>query len=89
MWFVAIGVLMLVMNFAGLGPVGAWTWGDRWWAFLAPFLAAVIWWAFVDSTGWTQRKAMEKVDNKRKARRQKHLEDLGLDEKSRARRNQG
>ncbi|HET8869915.1 MAG TPA: TIGR04438 family Trp-rich protein [Aquabacterium sp.] len=86
MWFVAIGVLMLVMNFAGIGPVGAWTWGDHWLVFLAPFFAAVVWWAFVDSTGWTQKKAMEKVDQKREARRQQHLANLGLDEASRAKR---
>ncbi|MDE2594800.1 MAG: TIGR04438 family Trp-rich protein [Burkholderiales bacterium] len=88
MWFVAIGVLMLVMNFAGIGPVGAWTWGDHWWAFAAPFVAAIAWWGFADSTGWTQRKAMEKVDQKKEARRQQNLESLGLDEKSRAKRKQ-
>ncbi len=87
MWFVAIGVLMLIMNFAGIGPVGQWTWGEHWWAFIAPFVAAIIWWSFVDSTGWTQRKAMEKVDQKRESRRQQHLVNLGLDEKSRAKRN--
>ena len=26
MWFVAIGVAMLVMNLAGIGPVGEWAW---------------------------------------------------------------
>ncbi len=88
MWLVAIGVLMLVMNFAGIGPVGAWTWGDRWWVMLAPFAAAIAWWGFVDSTGWTQRKAMEKVDEKKEARRQQNLESLGLDAKSRAKRKQ-
>lgn len=78
MWFIVIGVLMLLMNFAGIGPVGQWTWADRWWVFLLPFGLAAIWWYWADATGLTQRKAMAKDDAKREARRQKSLESLGL-----------
>jgi small Trp-rich protein len=80
MWFVVIGVIMLVMNLAGFGPVGAWTWADDWWKLLLPFGLAIVWWLWADSTGWTQRKAMEKVDEKREARRQKQLDALGMGE---------
>ncbi len=86
MWFVVIGVIMLVMNLAGFGPVGAWTWGDDWGKLLLPFGLAIVWWLWADSTGWTQRKAMEKVDEKREARRQKHMTNLGLGEKNAKRR---
>ncbi|MBI5927187.1 MAG: TIGR04438 family Trp-rich protein [Aquabacterium sp.] len=78
MWFVAIGVLMLILNLAGIGPVGAWTWKEDWWIMLSPFLLAVLWWAWADWSGFTQRKAMKKVDDKREARRQKALDALGL-----------
>lgn len=78
MWFVVIGVVMLVMNVMGYGPVGAWTWSEHWWALLAPFGAAVVWWFWADTTGWTQRKAMDKVDAKRQERRDKQLDALGL-----------
>lgn len=78
MWFVAIGVAMLVMNMAGIGPIGAWTWKDQWHWLLLPFGLAAIWWAWADWSGWTKRKAMEKIDNKREARRQKSLDALGL-----------
>lgn len=78
MWFVAIGVLMLILNLAGIGPVGAWTWKEDWWIMLSPFLLAVLWWAWADWSGFTQRKAMKKVDDKREARRQKSLDALGL-----------
>ncbi|MES2091306.1 MAG: TIGR04438 family Trp-rich protein [Pseudomonadota bacterium] len=81
MWFIVIGVAMLVMNFAGIGPVGQWTWTDRWWAMLMPFLFAVIWWWIADSSGMTQRRAMDKVDAKRDARRQQHMNALGLGDK--------
>ncbi|MFZ5525424.1 MAG: TIGR04438 family Trp-rich protein [Pseudomonadota bacterium] len=78
MWFVVIGVAMLVMNLAGIGPVGAWTWREDWWLLLMPFGLAILWWLWADSSGWTQRKAMEKVDAKRDARRDKALDALGM-----------
>lgn len=81
MWFVVIGVAMLVMNLAGIGPIGAWTWKEYWWAMLLPFGLAILWWLWADSSGWTQRKAMEKVDAKRDARRDKQLDALGMGNK--------
>ena len=85
MWFIVIGVVMLLMNFAGIGPIGEWTWADRWWAMLLPFALAVAWWAWADASGMTQRKAMDKDDAKRDARRQKSLESLGLGPKKKKR----
>jgi small Trp-rich protein len=78
MWLMAIGVLMLIMNLAGVGPVGQWSWSEYWWAFLLPFLLAFLWWSWSDWSGLTQRRAMEKIDAKREARRQKSLDALGL-----------
>ena len=78
MWFVGLGVLMLVMNLANIGPVGAWTWEDDWWLMLAPFGLAMVWWAWADATGWNKRRAMEKIDARREERRRKNLDALGL-----------
>lgn len=87
MWFVVVGVAMLVMNLAGIGPIGEWTWAGfgKAWFVLVPFGLAVLWWAWSDASGRTQRKAMEKVDAKREARRQKSLDALGLQRPSRRR----
>lgn len=78
MWFVALGVALLVMNLAGIGPVGEWTWRAHWWLMLAPFALAVAWWAWADATGWNKRKAMQKMAEKREARRRQNLDALGL-----------
>lgn len=80
MWFVAIGVAMLLMNLLGIGPVGEWQWGwgENGLFILVPFGLALVWWLWSDASGLTQRKAMERVDAKREARRQKSLEALGL-----------
>ena len=80
MWFVAIGVLLLILNLAGIGPVGQWQWGWSGQApwILLPFVLALAWWGWSDWSGLTQKKAMKKVDDKREARRQKALDALGL-----------
>ena len=84
MWFVLIGCLLVLLKLADLGPVAAWTW---WWV-LAPFAAAAAWWIFADSSGWTQRRAMERDAARTKERRAQHLKAMGLDsfEKGKGRR---
>ena len=71
---VVIGVLLLLAHMADFGPFGAWPW----WAIGAPFLGAVLWWWFADSSGWTQRRAMNKMEQKKIERREKALDALGL-----------
>ena len=78
MWFVALGVLLLVLNFAGVGAVGRLVWWADAWIMLGPFVLAAIWWFIADSTGRTQRKAMDKMDAKKEARRVQQMESLGL-----------
>ncbi len=92
MLFVVIGVILLVMNWTGVGPPAGWNFdllGDLW-KFAAPFLAAIIWWSWSDSTGRTQRKAIERMEQRKVDRRDRAMEALGLGPKGRkARRSQG
>jgi small Trp-rich protein len=73
--FVIIGVLLLLAKFAEFGPTADWPW----WAILLPFGAAVAWWGFADSTGITQRRAMQKMEDRKVERREKAMEALGRD----------
>ena len=79
MYFVLIGVLLLVMKVAEFGAVAAWPW----WGVLLPFGLAVVWWAWADATGYTKRKQMEKMDERVKQRRTENLSKLGMDERGR------
>ena len=45
---------------------------------LAPFGLAAAWWAWADYSGYTKRKAMEKMDQKKRDRLDKQREKLGL-----------
>ena len=87
MWFVVAGVVMIVLNLAGIGPTAAWTWsmgvengeitGDLW-KFAVPFVLAVAWWAFADGSGLTRRREMERDDQRKRDRRQRNIEAMGL-----------
>lgn len=71
---VIVGVLLLLAHLADLGPFGAWPW----WVIALPFLLAVLWWHFADTSGWTQRRVMEKMEQKKIDRREKAMDALGL-----------
>ncbi|MDI4631965.1 TIGR04438 family Trp-rich protein [Pelomonas sp. V22] len=80
MLFIAIGVLGIVLKLIGFGPVEhiSWLW------ILSPFGLAAVWWAWSDSSGRTQRLAMDRLEQRKEARRQKQMEALGRgDEQSR------
>jgi small Trp-rich protein len=74
MAFLILGILLLALKLAEFGPVGAWSW----WVVLLPFGLATAWWAFSDSIGLTQRRAMDKMEEVKAERRNRNLEALGL-----------
>jgi small Trp-rich protein len=74
MYFLAIGVVLLVLKYLETGPVAAWDW----WVVLSPFALAVAWWAWADWSGYTKKKAMQKEDARRQARIDKSREAMGI-----------
>jgi small Trp-rich protein len=75
MLFIVIGLLLIGLKFADISPVAAMSW---WWV-LSPFALAAAWWAYADSSGLTKRREMDKLEDKKKARRQKAMDALGID----------
>ncbi len=81
MWFVLIGVVLLLLKFLEIEPVVQWSWL----LVLSPFGLAMLWWAWADKSGHTQRKAMQRMDERKEDRRQKALEALGRGDKQKKR----
>ncbi len=77
MAFLIIGVLLLAGKLAEIGPMGQWSW----WVVLTPFGLASVWWAISDKLGLTQRKAMQRMDDRKEKRRVDAMEALGLSKK--------
>jgi|GEM_PF-212830 small Trp-rich protein len=75
MVFVLLGVALVIMKLLDFGPAAVWPW---WWV-LSPFAGAVIWWAWADMSGYTKRREMDKMEDRKTARRRKALSALGLD----------
>ena len=78
--FVILGVILVLMNVAGIGWPGTWTWTIEGGLLklIWPFGVAAIWWAISDSLGFTQKRESDKIDAKREERRLRSLESLGL-----------
>lgn len=74
MYFLIAGLVALVWNYWRIGLVA----DSSWWWVMAPFALAVIWWSFADSTGYTKRKQMEKMDAKKQVRLDRQRESLGI-----------
>ena len=74
MYMLVLGIVLVLLKYAEVGPVSAWSW---WWV-LSPFALAVMWWAWADATGYTKRRAMEKMDQRKKDRIDRQKEALGM-----------
>ena len=64
MYLLGLGIILIAMKYLEFAPVAAWSW---WWV-LSPLAAAVAWWSWADSSGYTKRKAMEREEERRQDR---------------------
>lgn len=74
MYFLVAGLVLLVLKVQQIGWVADWSW---WWV-LSPFAMAVAWWSWADGSGYTKRKAVEKMEQKKRERVEKQREALGV-----------
>jgi small Trp-rich protein len=82
MILVLIGLALLAAKLTGWEPVATWAW---WWV-LAPFGLAPFWWAFADGSGLTQRRIMQRMDERRRKRREQAMRALGMTPRGKAHR---
>ena len=74
MYLLFLGIALMLMKYFEVDPVAGWSW----WVVLAPFGLAVVWWVWADTSGYTKRRAMDRMEEKKKARLEKQRESLGL-----------
>lgn len=85
MLFVVIGVILILLNLAGVGVIGTWNWelfGDLW-KFATPFFFAFAWWVWSDKSGLNKRREMDRMEKKKQDRREENLAKLGMDNRAR------
>ena len=74
MYLLGLGIVLVLLKYMEVGPPALWTW---WWV-LAPFALGGVWWGWADATGYTKRRAMEKMDARKQMRIDKQKDALGL-----------
>ena len=74
MYLLLVGIVLLAMKYLEIGAVATWPW----WVVLAPFGLASLWWWWADATGYTKRKAMEKMDKRKQDRINKQRDAMGM-----------
>ena len=79
MYLLILGLGLMALKYLEIGFVADLSW---WWV-LSPFALAVAWWAWADATGYTKRKEMEKMDQKKQERIDRHREAMGIKTKRR------
>jgi len=79
MLLLGLGLILMALKYLEIGPVAAWDW----WVVLSPFALAVAWWSWVDWSGYTKKKAVQKENARKQARIDKSREALGLGIKKR------
>jgi small Trp-rich protein len=82
MYLLGLGIILLAMKYLEFGPVAEWSW----WAVLAPFGLAAVWWTWADYTGYTKRKAVERETERKEARLERQRQNMGLGPKKGSRR---
>ena len=60
MYFLVLGLGLLLLKYNELGPVADW----HWWAVLAPFGLAVVWWAWADWSGLTKARVAAREEKR-------------------------
>ena len=79
MYLLGIGIILLAMKYFEIGPVAAWSWL----VVLAPFGLAVVWWTWADWSGYTKKKAVERENQKKRARLDKAKDAIGTNTRKR------
>lgn len=74
MCLLGLGIVLVLLKYLEIGPPALWSW---WWV-LSPFALAAAWWAWADASGYTKRRAMEKMDARKQARIDRQKDALGL-----------
>ena len=73
MYLLGLAILLSLLKIAEIGLVATWSW----WYILGVYASAAAWWAWADASGYTKRKAMEKIDQRKLDRINRQKQAMG------------
>lgn len=72
MYLLLIALLLTLLKYAEVGPVAEWSW----WAIVGVYGATALWWMWADYSGYTRRKAEDRMTARKDARLQRQKDVL-------------
>ena len=72
--FVLVGVLLVALKLAEIGPFER----SPWWLVIAPLVLAILWWSYADASGLNKRRQMARLKERQDQRRRAALTSLGV-----------
>ncbi|MET1114884.1 MAG: TIGR04438 family Trp-rich protein [Comamonas sp.] len=72
MWMLLIALLLTLLKFLEVGPLGA----VSWWWLLVPYAVTAAWWGFADVSGRTTRRAAQRDEARRLSRIERRKQAL-------------
>jgi small Trp-rich protein len=79
MYLLGIAIVLSLLKLAEIGPVATWSW----WVILGVYGATAAWWAWADFSGYTKRRASDKIDERRRKRLEKQKDAMGMGRRDR------
>lgn len=74
MYFLFIGLVALALKYLEIDPVAALSW----WIVLLPFALAAVWWGWADVSGYTKRREVDKMEQRKQHRIDKQRAAMGM-----------
>lgn len=74
MYLLGVALLLTLLKYLEVEPVAQLSW---WWV-LAPFGLTAVWWIWADASGYTKRREVEKIEQRKRERINKHKDALGM-----------
>ncbi len=74
MYLLGLALVLTLLKYLEIGPVA----NVSWWWIMVPWGLTALWWAWADSTGYTKRREVEKIERRKQERINKHKEALGM-----------
>jgi small Trp-rich protein len=74
MYLLGVSLLLTLLKYLEIDPVAQLSW---WWV-LAPYGVTALWWAWADASGYTKRREIDKIEQRKRDRINKHKDNLGM-----------
>lgn len=74
MYLLLAALLLTALKWTETGPVAGWSW----WVVAGVYGATIVWWWWADATGYTRRRAEDRMEARRHKRLARQKDALSL-----------